>query len=68
MSEETRMMMKMSVEWLLVEFQAAGPPTVKLRDPYRYSREIGIIRSQCEDDCPNFRVMLGKLEVVSVRL
>ena len=32
------------------EFQAAGPDTAKLRDPYRESRERGILRSPREHD------------------
>jgi len=32
------------------EYQAAGPETTKLRDPYRDSRQCGILRSRREHD------------------
>ena len=32
------------------EFQAAGPDTENLRDPYRDSRERGILKSRREHD------------------
>jgi len=41
------------------EFQAAGPQTVKLRDPQRDSRERGIIRSPREDERRRVRVVVA---------
>jgi len=40
------MMTKISVKWLLIEFQATRPQTAKLHDPQRDSQERGIIRQE----------------------
>ena len=55
--------MKIGLERLLrVEFQAAGPETAKLCDPYRDSRLHGILRSRREHDRRRERPVVTRCE------